>query len=83
VIFAALPPPPPAASCLGRVAVVGGGVAGLTAAFRLRQAGLHVTVFDAGQVGGSVRSYLEEGFFWEAGAASLQVRVHPSCEGRR
>lgn len=59
---------------LGRVAVVGGGVAGLTAAFRLRQAGLNVTVYEAGQVGGSVRSYLEEGFFWEAGASTLQVR---------
>jgi hypothetical protein len=63
------------AASLGRVAVVGGGVAGLTAAFRLRQAGVDVTVYEAGQVGGSVRSYLEEGFFWEAGASILQVSV--------
>jgi len=62
------PPPEPR----GRVAVVGAGVSGLTAAYRLQQLGFRVTVFEsAGSAGGGVRSFAEDGFLWEAGPGFL------------
>ena len=40
-----------------RVAIVGGGIAGLTSALRLAQSGCHVTVYEAGDcVGGNLSS---------------------------
>lgn len=55
-----------------RIAVVGAGLAGLAAAFRLRRAGAEVVVFDtAGRAGGVVRSVGEDGWVAEEGAASL------------
>jgi len=45
----AAPPAPPAARLPGRVAVVGGGPAGLTAAHDLAAAGVAVTLFDASE----------------------------------
>ena len=45
-----------------RVAVVGGGIAGLTAALRLAQSGCHVTVYEAkDRVGGNLSSAGEPG----------------------
>ncbi len=44
-----------------RVAVVGGGLSGLTAAFDLARKGYQVTVFESGdQLGGSIRQYTPE-----------------------
>jgi protoporphyrinogen oxidase len=53
-----------------RVAVVGGGVAGLTAAFRLLQAGHQVAVFEAApELGGLVRTF-------DAGGEPLECFYH-------
>jgi len=55
------------------VAVIGGGITGLTAAYRLHQQGYAVTVFErAAQPGGSVRTIHENGYLVEAGPNSLQ-----------
>ena len=54
------------------VAVIGGGIAGLTAAFRLRAAGIPVTLYEAGsRVGGVIQSIREHGYLAEAGPNTL------------
>lgn len=56
-----------------KVAVVGGGITGLAAAFQLHRAGLEPLVFEAGATGGGViRSHRDDGFLVEAGPNSLQ-----------
>lgn len=56
-----------------RIAIVGAGITGLTAAFRLHRQGHAVTVFERNaQPGGSVRSIRENGYLIEAGPNSLQ-----------
>ena len=57
-----------------RVVVVGAGLAGLTAAYRLNQAGYHVTVLEAqDRVGGRVRSLtLENGAVAELGGEWIE-----------
>ncbi len=56
-----------------RIAIVGAGLTGLTAAFRLHRQGHQVTLFERGtQPGGSVRTIRENGYLIEAGPNSLQ-----------
>jgi protoporphyrinogen/coproporphyrinogen III oxidase len=56
----------------GRVIVVGGGIAGLSAGFRLRQAGFDVTVFEAGDhVGGRMSTVRQDGFILDTAAGWL------------
>ncbi|NQT62477.1 MAG: protoporphyrinogen oxidase [Candidatus Marinimicrobia bacterium] len=51
-----------------RVTVIGAGIAGLTTAFRLMQAGFKVSVFEASQhVGGAIRTASHDGFKAELG----------------
>ncbi|KAG2300494.1 hypothetical protein Bca52824_036966 [Brassica carinata] len=55
-----------------RVAVVGAGVSGLAAAYKLKSKGLNVTVFEAdGRVGGKLRSVLRDGLIWDEGANTM------------
>lgn len=62
---------------MARVAVVGAGIAGLTAAYRLQQYGFESFVFEARErVGGVIRSEREAGFLVEHGPNSVQS----SCE---
>jgi len=55
------------------IAVVGGGLTGLTAAWRLHRAGHRVTVFEkAAEVGGAIISLVRDGWLIEGGPNSLQ-----------
>jgi oxygen-dependent protoporphyrinogen oxidase len=55
-----------------RVAVVGAGAAGISAAFWLNRAGAEVTVFEAGdRVGGRARTVERDGFRFDVGAAVM------------
>jgi len=57
---------------MSNVAIIGGGITGLTAAFRLKQMGVPLTLFEAGEhVGGVVRSVRKNGFLAEAGPNSI------------
>ncbi|XP_010492222.1 PREDICTED: protoporphyrinogen oxidase 2, chloroplastic/mitochondrial-like [Camelina sativa] len=55
-----------------RVAVVGAGVSGLAAAYKLKSKGLNVTVFEAdGRAGGKLRSAMHNGLIWDQGANTM------------
>jgi oxygen-dependent protoporphyrinogen oxidase len=58
-----------------RIAIIGGGISGLTFAWYLQQAGLAYDLFEAdGQAGGNFRSlHPSEGYLLEAGPNSLQL----------
>lgn len=61
------------------VAIVGAGVAGLALAFRLRQAGRSVHVFEsAAHVGGRMRSVRREGYLIDTGAEIIGTRGYPA-----
>ena len=64
---------PPSSSNELPVAVIGGGAAGLAAAYRLARAGRQIRLFEvSGRLGGSVASAREEGYLIEAGPNSFQ-----------
>lgn len=55
-----------------RIAVIGGGIAGLSAAWRLRQAGVEVVLFESSsRPGGWIRTTEREGFLLEWGPHSV------------
>nr|XP_007161757.1 hypothetical protein PHAVU_001G095900g [Phaseolus vulgaris]ESW33751.1 hypothetical protein PHAVU_001G095900g [Phaseolus vulgaris] len=55
-----------------RVAVIGAGVSGLAAAYKLKSHGLDVTVFEAeGRAGGRLRSVSRDGLIWDEGANTM------------
>ena len=62
-----------------RVAIVGGGITGLTAAYRLRQRHFDVTLFEAdSRVGGVIRTEASDGFLSEAGPNSIWLKERES-----
>lgn len=69
----------PAGSCRGRkVGIVGGGLAGMAAAFELRKAGFDITIFEANpkRLGGRIYTYYfdpEKRLYGELGAMRLPV----------
>jgi monoamine oxidase len=64
----------------GRIVVIGAGVAGLTCAYRLRQHGLHSTVYEASdRVGGrtkTLRGFFAEGQIVEQGGEAIDSDQH-------
>ncbi|XP_047321658.1 protoporphyrinogen oxidase, mitochondrial [Impatiens glandulifera] len=55
-----------------RVAVVGAGVSGLAAAYKLKAHGLDVTIFESeGQAGGKLKSVSKDGLIWDEGANTM------------
>jgi oxygen-dependent protoporphyrinogen oxidase len=61
-----------------RVAIIGAGVTGLTAAFELKQRGVDCTVYEeSDRVGGVIRTVQEEGFLVECGPNSI-LDTHPN-----
>ncbi|MDX2187885.1 MAG: protoporphyrinogen oxidase [Opitutaceae bacterium] len=63
------------------VAVVGGGITGLTAAYRLHRAGVRVRVFEAaGRVGGAIGTFCESGWMHECGPNTIQLNSRPVAE---
>jgi oxygen-dependent protoporphyrinogen oxidase len=57
---------------MGAIAVVGGGVAGLSAAYRLKQRGVRVVVYEADdRIGGVVRTERREGYIADLGPSSI------------
>ncbi|XP_078172986.1 flavin containing amine oxidoreductase family isoform X1 [Carex rostrata] len=54
------------------VAIIGGGVSGLTAAYKLKTKGINVILFESeGKAGGKIRSNSENGFLWDEGANTM------------
>ncbi|GAA4011513.1 protoporphyrinogen oxidase [Hymenobacter fastidiosus] len=56
-----------------RVAILGGGISGLTLAFYLQKAGVAYDLFEAGPAGGNIRSQQIDGYLLETGPNSLQL----------
>lgn len=57
---------------MSSVAIIGGGITGLVAAFRLQQRGLDVTVYEAGpRVGGVIQSVRQNGYLAEFGPNTI------------
>src|SRR6266436_3225831 len=57
---------------MNSVAIIGGGITGLTAAFRLRQQNVPVTLYEAGlRVGGVIQTVRKDGYLAEFGPNSI------------
>lgn len=57
---------------MNSVAIIGGGITGLTTAFRLKQAGVPVELYEAGpRVGGVLRTVCQDGFLAEFGPNAI------------
>jgi protoporphyrinogen/coproporphyrinogen III oxidase len=66
---------------MNSVAIIGGGITGLTAAFRLKQGGVPVTVYEAGsRVGGVIQSLRKEGYLAEFGPNTI-IETSPKIVG--
>ncbi|MDF7807803.1 protoporphyrinogen oxidase [Pontiellaceae bacterium B12219] len=60
-----------------KIAIIGAGITGLTAAYELQQKGIDVTVFEASdRVGGCIKTIQQDGFLVECGPNSI-LETHP------
>jgi len=60
-----------------KVAIIGAGITGLTAAFELQQRGIDCVVYEASdRIGGCIKTVKEDGFLVECGPNSL-LDTHP------
>ena len=70
---------------MAAVAVVGGGIAGLTAAYRLKQRGMRVVIYEAGaRLGGVILTERSEGYLADLGPNSLAApppELHALLDG--
>ncbi len=67
---------------MAAVAIVGAGVAGLTAAYRLKRRGIRVVVYEASdRAGGVIRTERREGYLAELGPNSLTSAGGPAGRG--
>jgi oxygen-dependent protoporphyrinogen oxidase len=63
---------------MAAVAIVGAGLTGLTAAYRLKQRGARVVVYEASdRIGGSIKSERRDGYLAELGPSSLAAPSGP------
>lgn len=70
------------AYCSSNVIVIGAGVAGLTAAKRLADAGQSVTILESSDgVGGRIRSDVVDGFILDRGF-QVFIEGYPQCKER-
>ena len=60
---------------MGKVAVIGGGISGLTTAFYLKKAGIKVSIFEKDTPGGSIQSTELEGTTIDLGPNSLRDKT--------
>jgi protoporphyrinogen/coproporphyrinogen III oxidase len=59
---------------MASIAIVGGGITGLTAAYRLKQRGSRVVVYEASdRIGGAIKSERRNGYLAELGPNSLAI----------
>lgn len=59
------------------VAIIGGGITGLTAAFHLRQRNIPVTLYEAsGRAGGVIQSVRQNGYLAECGPNTILEIAH-------
>src|ERR1041385_599347 len=66
---------------MNSVAIIGGGITGLTAAFRLQRENIPVTLYEAaGRVGGPIQSVRSDGFLAECGPNSI-LETNPAIGG--
>jgi oxygen-dependent protoporphyrinogen oxidase len=65
---------------MAAVAVIGAGLTGLTAAYRLKQRGSRVVVYEASdRIGGAIKSVRRDGYLAELGPSSLAAPVGPAA----
>src|ERR1041385_7036023 len=63
---------PKQSKTMNSIAIIGGGITGLVAAYRLREKGLPVTVYEASdRVGGVIRSFRQDGYLAECGPNTI------------
>ncbi len=55
-----------------KIAIIGGGITGLVAAFYLQKKGVDITIFEANEMlGGAIRTYRRDGYLAEAGPNTI------------
>lgn len=60
---------------LNKIAIIGGGITGLAAAYYAKQAGAHVTLFEASErIGGKIKTVYQDGFTLEGGPDGYMAR---------